>query len=178
MKTTGSGKLKKPVIGKIIKDIMPVGDVFDESELSMYNELLGVYVSDFDSDELTSSDMDDIINLAMNKVLSFRLLKDSKGNIDKQLDIATAIEKMDKRSDKIKENLSTRRRDRINPNEMKGYSIVDLAISYDQDVKRKHEERVNRMRAEEQDVLEKRKDYCGNRYDTSENLEESEDVYE
>jgi len=171
----GSGRPKKIVLDKLIKEIMPVDDVFDEAELKMYNELLHVYVSDFDSSDLTSSDMDDIINLAMNKVLSFRLLKDSKGSTDRQLDIATAIEKMDKRSDRIKENLSTRRRDRINPNDLKGFSIVDLAVAHDQDAKRRHEVQMNKMRKEEQDILDKRKDYLGNRYDTSENSETSDE---
>jgi len=174
---TGSGRPRKPVIGKVIKEVIPLEDIFDDNELAMYKELLDVYMADFDRDELTSSDMDDIQNLAMNKVLAYRLLKGSKGDVDRQLDIATAIEKLDKRNEKIKESLSSRRRDRINPNELKGFSIVDLAVAYDQEVKRQHAERLEKLRKEEEEIRERRKDYKGNRYDVSENneLEEQSD---
>lgn len=171
---SGSGRPKKPVIVKLIKEIMPVGDIFEDNELRMYNELLEVYLSDFDSDELTSSDFDDIINLAMNKVLAFRLLKESKDDTDRQLDIAATIEKFDKRNEKIKESLSSRRRDRINPNDMKGFSIVDLAVAYDQDTKNKHTQRLNKLRNEEKEMLKKRKDYEGNKNDLMESVEEGD----
>ena len=164
----GSGKNKKPVISKLIKDILPKESIFDEEEITMYEDYIGAYLADFDVDDLTSSDMDDIMNLAMNKVLSFRLFKDSKGNIDKQLDIAQTIERLDKRNEKLKESLSTRRRDRINPNELKGFSILDLAVAYDQEAKAKHSDKMDKLRQEEKVILEKRKDYVGNRYDTEE----------
>jgi hypothetical protein len=168
---TGSGRTAKPKIKKLIKDLIPVGDVFEPAELEMYNDILEVYLSDFDADDLTSGDMDDIVNLAMNRVLYFRLLKGTKEDPEKQLDIANAIEKLDKRNEKIKESLSSRRRDRIDPNELKGFSIVDLAVAYDLDTKRKQSERLNRLREEEKGILEKRKDYVGNRYDISEATE-------
>ena len=164
----GSGRPRKPVIGKIIKEVIPLEDVFDENELVMYNELLDVYLADFDRSELTSSDMDDIQSLSMNKVLAFRLLKGSKGDTDRQLDIATAIEKLDKRNEKIKESLSARRRDRINPNELKGFSIVDLAVAYDTEVKNAHKERLQKLRKEEIAIKEARSNYVGNKDDVEE----------
>jgi hypothetical protein len=164
-KTDNRGRPKKVTIKKVIKDLLPKEDIFDDTEAQMYDELLDVYISDFDPDELTSSDMDDIMNIAMNKVLSYRLLKDSKGNIGKQLDVAAALEKLDKRNEKLKESLSTRRRDRINPNDMKGFSIVDLAVAYDQEVQEKHARRIERLRKEEAKLSKKREGYEGNRYD-------------
>jgi len=168
----GSGRPKKTVIRKVIREVIPVDDIFNDTELTMYNELLNVYLSDFDEEDLTSSDMDDIINLSMNKVLSFRLLSETKDNIDKQLDVAAAMEKLEKRNEKIKESLSTRRRDRINPNELKGFSIVDLAVAFDQDVADAHNKKIQRMRKEEADMLKKRKDHTGNRYDPDDLSEE------
>lgn len=165
----GSGKPKKPIIKKLIKDLLPKDDIFDETEKELYEDYIDAYLSDFDKDELISSDMDDIMNLAMNKVLAVRLLKESRGDPDRQIDIAATLEKLDKRNEKIKESLSTRRRDRINPNELKGFSIVDLAVAYDQDTKAKHNDKMEKLRAEEARMLEKRKDYKGNRYDTEEN---------
>lgn len=165
------GRPKKPVIKKMIKELLPAETIFNEEEAEMYNDLLDTYMADFDKDELISSDMDDIMNLAMNKVLAYRLLKESKGDIDRQLDVATTIEKLDKRNEKLKENLSTRRRDRIDPNELKGFSIVDLAVAYDQDVKKEHQKRLDKLRKEEKEITEKRKGYKGNRHDREEEEE-------
>ena len=117
--------------------------------------------------------MDDIMNIAMNKVLTVRLLKESKNDVDRQLDIAATLEKLDKRNEKLKESLSTRRRDRINPNELKGFSIVDLAVAYDQDMKEKHERRLAKLRKEEAKIIEKRKNFFGNRYDAEKMSEDN-----
>jgi len=169
----GSGKPKP--IKKLIKDILPTKDIFDEAEAEMYDDFINAYLSDFDKDELISSDMDDIMNLAMNKVLSFRLLRESKGDTDRQLDIAATIEKLDKRNEKLKESLSNRRRDRIDPNELKGFSIVDLAVAYDQEVREKQLRRINKIRKEEKEMLKSRENYDGNRYDVAEVNEEDDD---
>lgn len=172
----GSGRPKKPpVMGKLIKDIVPINDIFDEDEQVMYKDLLSVYLQDFDDNDLTSSDFDDIISLATNKVLSYRLLKDSKGDPDKQLDISSAIEKMDRRCEKIKESLSSRRKDRVDPNALKGFSIVDLAVAYDNEARAKHAKRLEKMRGEEKEMLVKRKNYHGNRNDASENEERNDE---
>ncbi len=173
---TGSGKPKKPEIKKLIREIIPTDRIFSNEEAQMYEEFIGAYLADFDQDELISSDMDDIMNLALNKVLSFRLLEESKDDTDRQIDIAATLEKLDKRNEKIKESLSTRRRDRINPNELKGFSIVDLAVAYDQDTKKIHNKKMEKLRKEEQVMRDKRKDYEGNRYDTIEVNEEEQDA--
>lgn len=150
---------------KMLKTILPVDDIFDEKELSMYNDLVDVYLADFDAEDLTSSDMDDILDLAKNRVLEFRLLRDSKGNADRQLDTAAAVEKLSKKNEKIKESLSSRRKDRINPNEFKGFSIVDLAAAFTNEKKVVLQNKMRELKEEEESLLERRKDYSGNRYD-------------
>lgn len=154
-----------PTPKKMLKEVLPVGDIFKKDELELYNKLVDVYLEDFDAEDLTSSDMDDILDLAKNRVLEFRLLKDSRNDLDRQLDTAATIEKLGKKNEKIKENLSSRRKDRINPNEFKGFSIVDLAVAFDQEKKLKLKEKINKLKQEEEDLLEKRKEYVGNRYD-------------
>ncbi len=154
-----------PAPKKMIKEILPVGDIFSESELVMYNDLVDVYLADFESDDLTSSDMDDVMDLAKNRVIEFRLLKTSKNDTDKQLDIAATIERLSKKNEKIKESLSSRRKDRINPNELKGFSIVDLAVAFDNDKKLKVKEKMSELHSEELSVLETRKEYAGNKDD-------------
>jgi len=156
---------KAPSPERMLKDILPVEDIFEKNELETYRELVKVYMADFDSDDLTSSDMDDILDLAKNRVLEFRLLRDSKGNPDRQLDVAAAVEKLSKKNEKIKESLSFRRKDRINPNEFKGFSIVDLAVAFDQSKKIKLHEKIMKLKEEEKVALEKRKDYHGNKND-------------
>lgn len=154
-----------PTPKKMLKEVLPVGDIFKKDELDLYNKLVDVYLEDFDAEDLTSSDMDDILDLAKNRVLEFRLLKDSRNDLDRQLDTATTIEKLGKKNEKIKENLSSRRKDRINPNEFKGFSIVDLAVAFDQEKKLKLKEKVEKLKKEEEELLEKRKEFAGNRYD-------------
>jgi hypothetical protein len=150
---------------KMLKTALPIGDIFDEEETAFYNKLVDVYLEDFDSDDLTSSDMDDVLDLAKNRVLEFRLLKGSKGNADRQLDTAAAVEKLSKKNEKIKESLSSRRKDRINPNELKGFSIVDLAVAFNNDKRIKLKEKSEQLKAEEIAILEARASYTGNKND-------------
>jgi hypothetical protein len=166
--------LAKPKVGRpkkatspkrMLENILPVEDIFEDDELKLYRELVKVYMADFDADDLTSSDMDDILDLAKNRVLEFRLLRETKGNPEKQLDVAATIEKLSKKNEKIKESLSFRRKDRINPNEFKGFSIVDLAVAFDQAKKFKLQEKVLKLKEEEKEALERRKDYKGNKDD-------------
>ena len=132
-------------------------------------------MADFDADDLTSSDMDDISDLSKSKVLEFRLLKEAKGNPDRQLDIAMALEKMSRKNEKIKESLSFRRKDRINPNEFKGFSIVDLAVAFDVEKKAKLQKKIMKLKEEEKAALEKRKGYTGNKYDITTDGSTNED---
>lgn len=175
-KKRGVGRPKNPPSHKeMLKDIIPVKDIFDDVELNIYNSLVDIYFKDFDKDDLTSSDMDDIMSLAMNKVLEIRLLKSSKGDPANTMDISNAIEKLKKQSEKIKENLSARRKDRINPNEFKGFSIVDLAVAFDFEKKRRITEKITSLKEEEEDTKKKRSDYIGNRYDVDVNQKDQED---
>jgi hypothetical protein len=150
---------------KMLKTALPINDIFKEEEVELYNKLVDVYLEDFDSEDLTSSDMDDVLDLAKNRVLEFRLLKGSKDNPDRQLDTATAIEKLSKKNEKIKESLSSRRKDRINPNELKGFSIVDLAVAFNNDKRLKLKEKSAQLKAEELSTLAVRAKYSGNKDD-------------
>ncbi len=162
----GSGRPKSPPKAReMLKEVIPVNDLFEEDELKIYESLIDIYLKDFDEDDLTASDMDDIMGLSMNRVFEIRLLKTSKGNTSAQIDIATAIEKIRKESQKLKENLFTRRKDRINPNEFKGFSIVDLAVAFDNEKKFKLSEKTRGLLEEERLVVDGRVNYTGNRYD-------------
>lgn len=171
------GRPKAPPKPKeLLKDIVPLNELFDDPELTMYNSFVDAYTNDFEEGDLTSADTDDIMCLAMNKVLEIRLLKTSKGNPDQMLNISASIEKLRKSSEKIKDNLSARRKDRIDPHKFKGFSIVDLAVAFDEDRKMSLREKVEKLNEEESKIIEERKDYVGNRYDAD--VKEKDEGYE
>ena len=161
---------------EMLKDVIPLDDIFEKDEKKIYHSLVDIYLNDFDKDDLTSGDMDDIMSLATNKVLEIRLLKSSKGDANKQLDVSNAIEKLRKQTEKIKDNLSSRRKDRINPHEHKGFSIVDLAVAFEHDKKRKLSERVEENRAQEAEALITYKEFEGNRYDIDVKIKDEEKI--
>ncbi len=172
----GSGRPKNPPKPKkMIKEIIPIDEIFKEDEASIYHDFVDVYLADFDQEDLTSGDMDDIMDLAKNRVLEFRLLRTSRDDTDRQVDISAALEKIRKENKVLKENLATRRKDRINPNELKGFSIVDLAVAFDEEKKQKLQEQIRKNIEEEKAILESRKDYTGNRYDVETEINEGDD---
>jgi hypothetical protein len=157
---------------KLVKDLIPIEEIFTEPEAAIYHDFVSVYLADFDKEDLTAGDMDDIMDLAKNRVLEFRLLRTSRDDADRQVDISAALEKIRKENKVLKENLAARRKDRINPNELKGFSIVDLAVAFDEEKKQKLTEQIRKNKIEEDAVLERRKDYSGNRYDVDTDLKE------
>jgi hypothetical protein len=171
-----SGRKGKVDPKKLLKSIVPVNDLYTDEELKLYNSLIDVYLMDFDEDDLTSSDMDDIIDLAKNRVIEIRLLKTSKESPDRQIDISAALDKLRKQNDKIKENLSSRRKDRIDPNKYKGFSIVDLAVAFDSERKMALQDKTRKLLEKEKEILKERdkKNYSGNRYDKDASEEDKE----
>jgi hypothetical protein len=172
----GSGKPKKPPkIGDFLKTVLPVDDIFADDEKEIYLDIVNLYMEDFDVDDLSSGDMDDILSLSTNKILEIRLLKTSKSNVNKHLDVSNALEKLRKQNSSFKDNLLSRRKDRVNPNELKGFSIVDLAAAFDNEKKAALEKKARKLKKEEEAMLEKRDDYVGNRYDVDVDKKDNED---
>lgn len=144
-----------PKFRELMEELIPAKEIFEEEELKMYEGLISIYLKDFDEENLTANDMDDLMGIALNKVLEMRLLKDSKGaKTDKLLDASASIEKIRKQTEKLKENLATRRKDRIDPKKFSGFSIVDLAVSYDMDKKREMIDKATKFKKEEEEIFE------------------------
>jgi hypothetical protein len=162
---------KPPKFKELLNKYIPTEKIFDEDELTMFEGLVGIYLKDFDEAQLTANDIDDIFSIAMNRVLEIRLLKGSKGNPDDLIDTSAAIEKLRKQTEKLKESLAARRRDRIDPKKYSGFSIVDLAVSYDLDKKKEHMDRALKMREEEEEAL-KSKLLVGNKEDADASIVE------
>ncbi len=163
------GRPKNPPKAKeLLKEILPIEEMFDKEELKIYNSLVDIYLNDFDDDDLTSSDIDDIMTLATNKVLEIRIMRASKGNASKHLDYSNSLEKLRKQSDKIKDNLSARRKDRVDPSKaFKGFSIVDIAVAFDDDKKHSLELKARQLKDKQKNIEKELLDY-GNKYDTDE----------
>jgi len=144
-----------PKFRELMEELIPAEAIFEEDEVKMYEGLISIYLKDFDEEHLTANDMDDLMGIALNKVLEMRLLKNSKGaKTDKLLDASASIEKIRKQTEKLKENLATRRKDRIDPKKFSGFSIVDLAVSYDMDKKRELVDKATKFMKEEKEVGE------------------------
>jgi len=143
-----------PKARELLTKVIPIKDMFQEEELVIYHSLIDIYLKDFDEDDLTSSDIDDIMTLATNKIIEIRLLKSSRNDADSHLNYSNSMERLRKQSDKIKDNLASRRKDRIDPNEFKGFSIVDLAVSFDDSKKQKLEQKARDMKASQEHLLE------------------------
>jgi hypothetical protein len=163
--TRSVGRPKNPPKAReLLKSIIPTQDMFNEDELPIYEGLIDIYLKDFDEDDLTSSDIDDLMTLATNKILEIRLLKASKEDTGKHMDASSSIEKLRKQNEKIKDNLASRRKDRIDPHAFKGFSIVDIAVAFDNEKKQKLEKKSAKLRAEQVEFEEKLLDY-GNKDD-------------
>jgi hypothetical protein len=168
------GRPKKvPKFKDLLRKTIPAADIFEPDELLTYEALVGIYLKDFDESQLTANDMDDIMSIAMNRVLEIRLLKASKGDATMQIDASTAIERLRKQTEKLKENLASRRKDRIDPKKYSGFSIVDMAVSFDMDKKREIMERASSKLVNEDEV--KKSDLLiGNRDDEDADIIEEE----
>lgn len=127
-----------------------------EEEEFLYR-MINSLLFDFDIEELSVSDMDDIINLALNRVMIDRLYEDSKREPTKILDIAASVERFKKESKVLKQNLASRRSDRIDPKGKQNFSITDLVYAYDDDKRREFEERVEKLDKEKRKYKDKKK---------------------
>lgn len=149
---------------ELLQDIIPIDDMFEEDEAKVFKKLVETYLKDFDESQLSANDMDDIMCVASNKVMEFRLMKTAKTDTDKIVDISAALDKLRKQNEKLKESLATRRRDRIDPRKYTGFSMIDLAAAYD---KEKKEESFAKATAfiEEEKKVKKSPLLVGNRED-------------
>ena len=148
-----------------LKDILPLDDFFHEDEIPVFFQMIDFYLQDFDEDDLSANDIDDLISIAQNRILEIRLLKHGKSRASAQIDISQAIEKLRKQTEKAKENLLIRRKDRLAGKDVHSFTIVDLVSAYEVNKKQRLVDRVDKAVAEEKEFLEARGEY-GNRKDS------------
>jgi hypothetical protein len=118
-----------------------------EEEIYFYT-VLNSFLNDFDLEELSASDIEDVVSLSVNRVLENRLLGLSASDPATLIDVAATIEKFRKHSEKVKGNLASRRSDRIDPKNKQNYSIVDLVYAYDAQKKVEFNDRIEALEKE------------------------------
>ncbi|MCK5016000.1 MAG: hypothetical protein KAS32_02920 [Candidatus Peribacteraceae bacterium] len=126
-----------------------------EEEISFY-KILNAFLSDFDLDELTSSDIEDVVSLGINRILENRLLFMSASDPNLLMDAAATVERFRKHTDKVKGNLASRRADRIDPKNKQNYSIVDLVYAYDDKKEMEFKERIKAIEKEKKEYIKKK----------------------
>jgi len=102
----------------------------------------------------------------MNKILELRLLKTNKLNPKSLPDLFVPLEKLRKQNDKLKEALSSTRKDRQKQKLKTGtVSILDLAAAFDKERKIKLEKKEKQLLENEKEFLKNRLP-VGNKDDT------------
>lgn len=134
----------------LVEILLPMREALaNEDEENVFFGIIKLFISDFPKNDLGASDVDDLANLALNRILELRLLKKAKDDPRRILDCAASIERFRKNSEKIKMSLASRRMDRVDTKNKGGLSIVDLVERFDSDRRKQLQERVDKQQAEE-----------------------------
>lgn len=147
---------------EIVRKLMPERGVLTAAEKKRFVGIVQQYLGDFKNEEPTAADVDDIFEIALSGVMETRLYRAAKDSPDAIVNINQAIERIYKRKQTAKENLSARRSDRKDTRASQDINIVDLVVRYDLEQKKRDEDRVAALLAEEEvtqnqltEVLEK-----------------------
>jgi hypothetical protein len=140
---------------EMVKKLIPERGVFTTEEKRRFTGIVTQYLADFKNEEPTASDADDIFEIAKSDILEMRILRATKNDAAAMIHSNQALEKIYKRKQTAKENLSARRSDRIGDHSSREISIVDLVVNYDNTQKQQEKERVERLLQENKATQEK-----------------------
>jgi len=136
----------------LVRKMMPQRGVLTAAEKKRYVGVVQQFLADFKNEEPTAADVDDIFEIAESDIMKTRLYQASKGSPDAIVNINQALERIHKRKQTAKENLSNRRVDRKDARSSQDINIVDLVVRYDLEQKKKDQDRVAALLAEEEDA--------------------------
>lgn len=137
---------------ELVRKLMPQRGVLTGAEKKRYVGIVQQYLGDFKHEEPTAADIDDIFEIAESDIMKARLLQASKDSPEALVNVNQALERIYKRKQTAKENLSARRSDRKDARTSQDINIVDLAVRYDLEQKKRDEERVAALLAEEEEA--------------------------
>lgn len=139
----------------VVRKLMPQRGVLTAAEKKRFIGVVQQFLGDFKTEEPTAADVDDIFEIAESDIMKTRLLQAAKDSPDAIVNINQALERIYKRKQSAKENLSARRSDRKDARASQDINIVDLVVRYDLEQKRRDEERVAALLAEEEQTANK-----------------------
>lgn len=140
---------------KLVKKLIPKRGIFTPAERKRFTGIVIQFLADFKNEEPTASDVDDIFEIAKADILEMRVLQVTKDDPATLVASNQFFEKIYKRKQIAKENLSARRSDRKDSRSGQEISIVDLVVGYDLSRKKADEERIENLLKEEAAAQEK-----------------------
>lgn len=140
---------------EMVKKLIPERGVFTAEEKRRFTGIVVQFLSDFKNEEPTASDADDIFEIAKSDILEMRILRATKNDPAAMIHSNQALEKIYKRKQTAKENLSARRSDRKDDRHAREITIVDLVVNYDNEQKQLEKARVEKLLQENKDTGEK-----------------------
>ena len=140
---------------EMVKKLIPERGVFTAEEKRRFTGIVIQYLSDFKNEEPTASDADDIFEIAKSDILEMRILKATKNDPAAMIASNQALEKIYKRKQTAKENLSARRSDRKDDRHAREISIIDLVVHYDNQQRQGEKERIEKLLEQNQGTTEK-----------------------
>ncbi|MBD3260354.1 MAG: hypothetical protein GF334_01530 [Candidatus Altiarchaeales archaeon] len=139
----------------LVKKLMPQRGVLTAAEKKRFNGIVITYLADFKNEEPTAADVDDIFEIAKSDIMETRLLQASKSDPQALVSISQAIEKLNKRKQQAKENLSSRRVDRKGTRASADVNIIDLVVQFDSLRKNEQRDKIDALMAEEDETSQK-----------------------
>lgn len=134
----------------LVRKLIPKRKVFSSVERQRYTGIVTTFLSDFKNEEPTASDIDDILEIAKCDIMETRLLEVSRDDPATLVNVSQALERLYKRKQTAKENLSARRSDRKDSRQYQDLNIVDLIVRFDNEQRRRDHARVDEMLREEE----------------------------
>jgi hypothetical protein len=141
----------------LIKKLMPQRGVFTAAEKKRFTGIVVQFLADFKNEEPTAADVDDIFEIAKSDVMEMRLLQATKNDPQGHIAVSQSLEKIYKRKQSAKENLSSRRVDRKDSRSDLDVTIVDLVVIHDRIEKSAQQAKVDALLAEVDETSEKLK---------------------
>lgn len=141
----------------LVKRLMPQRGVLTAAEKKRFTGMVVQYLADFKNEEPTAADIDDIFEIAKSDIMETRLLQASKNDPQALISVSQSLEKIYKRKQQAKENLSSRRVDRKDSRASQDVNIVDLVVRFDQETRDAQRKRVQELMSEVDETSEKLK---------------------
>lgn len=138
---------------RLINIIVAHKDVCIGKEEERFMDYVREYLKEYSKKgaDLTISDMDDIAQLCLNNIMITRMYKDAKKADTSIADVMAAVDRLKKDNVKLKENLASTRKDRVDPRAGQVFTVSDIIADYEQE-RSQRRSKLGEYQAEEEEV--------------------------